>query len=180
MASRNAAEIVTGAAVLLLAAGFLAYAVAHTGRSAGGGYTISAKFDDIAGLTVGSDVRIGGVKIGTVATTALDPKTYQAVVTLDVGRAVQIPDDSSAVVTSDGLLGGKYIAIQPGGDDKDLGQGGVITVTQGSVSLESLLGKFIFSASGNKASAASAPTGSAPAAPGASAPATLPAHAPSP
>jgi phospholipid/cholesterol/gamma-HCH transport system substrate-binding protein len=154
MASRNAAEIVTGAAVLLLAAGFLAYAVAHTGRGGGSGLTLTAKFDDISGLGVGSDVRIGGVKIGSVAGTGLDPKTYQAVVTLDVGRSVTIPDDSSAVVTSDGLLGGKYIAIQPGGDEKTLGQGGVIAATQGSVSIESLLGKFIFSASGKQSSSA--------------------------
>ncbi len=162
MASRNAAEIVTGAAVLLLAAGFLAYAVAHTGRGDGGGLTLTAKFDDIAGLTTGSDVRIGGVKIGAVAATGLDPKTYQAVVTLDVGRAIQIPDDSSAVITSDGLLGGKYLAIQPGGDSKMLGQGGVITVTQGSVSLESLLGKFIFSAAGSKQSTPAAPPAAHP------------------
>jgi phospholipid/cholesterol/gamma-HCH transport system substrate-binding protein len=163
VASRNAAEIVTGAAVLLLAAGFLAYAVAHTGRGGGSGLILTARFDDISGLGVGSDVRIGGVKIGAVAATVLDPKTYQAVVTLDVGRTVQIPDDSSAVVTSDGLLGGKYLAIQPGGDAKTLGQGGVIAVTQGSVSLESLLGKFIFSAAG-KPSASPPPSAPAPAA----------------
>jgi phospholipid/cholesterol/gamma-HCH transport system substrate-binding protein len=168
MANRNAAEVVTGAAILLLAAGFLGYAVAHTGRSTGSGYDLTAKFDHIDGLGVGSDVRIGGVKVGSVETTALDPKTYQAVVTLTVADKFKVPDDSSAVVTSDGLLGGKYLAIQPGGDDRMLPPGGEITVTQGSISLESLLGKFIFNAAdaSKKAPATPAPpAGAVPARP---------------
>jgi phospholipid/cholesterol/gamma-HCH transport system substrate-binding protein len=168
-ANRNAVEIVTGAAVLLLAAGFLGYAVAHTGRSAGSGYELTAKFDHIDGLGVGSDVRIGGVKVGSVEQTGLDPKTYQALVTLSVRDSIGVPDDSSAVVTSDGLLGGKYLAIQPGGDAKMLPHGGEITVTQGSISLESLLGKFIFNAEDTSkkppAAAPAAPATPAPAAP---------------
>jgi phospholipid/cholesterol/gamma-HCH transport system substrate-binding protein len=145
MAKRNPAEVMTGAVVLLVAAGFLGYAIASTGRSGGSGYPISARFSSIDGLGEGSDVRLAGVKVGSVAATSIDPKTYQAVVTMQVEPSVQLPKDTSAAVTSDGLLGGKYIALSPGGDDAMIPSGGAITVTQGSVSLEQLLGKFIFS-----------------------------------
>ncbi|MBV9785259.1 MAG: outer membrane lipid asymmetry maintenance protein MlaD [Acidisphaera sp.] len=145
MARRNPAEIATGAVVLLIAAGFLGYAVAHTGRSTVSGYTLSARFDHIDGLAVGSDVRLAGVKVGIVDATSIDPATYQAVVTMDLENRVKLPKDSSAEVTSDGLLGGKYLALSPGGDEQMIPAGGQITITQGSVSLEQLLGKFIFS-----------------------------------
>ena len=142
---RNPAELVTGACVLLVAAGFLAYAVANSGRGGASGYTLHAAFDHIDGMATGSDVRLAGVKIGTVLGTAIDPKTYLADVTLSVRADVKLPTDSSAEITSDGLLGGKYLALAPGGADAMLPAGGTITVTQGSVSLEQLLGKFIFS-----------------------------------
>jgi phospholipid/cholesterol/gamma-HCH transport system substrate-binding protein len=145
MARHNPAEIITGAVVLLLAAGFLGYAIASTGRSSVSGYPLTARFSSIDGLASGSDVRLAGVKVGNVAATSIDPQTFQAVVSMQVGSDIKLPKDSSAAVTSDGLLGGKYIAISPGGDDQTIPAGGAITITQGSVSLEQLLGKFIFS-----------------------------------
>jgi phospholipid/cholesterol/gamma-HCH transport system substrate-binding protein len=145
MASRNVAEMLTGAVVLLIAAGFLAYAVAHSGRSSVSGYPLIARFDHIDGLTVGSDVRMAGVKVGTISDARIDPQSYLAVVTLTVQDGLQLPKDSSAEVTSDGLLGGKFLSLSPGGDSTMLKPGGVITITQSSVSLEQLLGKFIFS-----------------------------------
>ena len=96
-------------------------------------------------MATGSDVRLAGVKIGTVQGATIDPKTYLADVTLSVRGDVKLPTDSSAEITSDGLLGGKYLALAPGGAEAMLPAGGTITVTQGSVSLEQLLGKFIFS-----------------------------------
>ena len=145
MARRNAIEVAVGAAVLLVAAGFLAYAVAHSGRSARGGSTLTAKFDHIDGLAVGADVRMAGVRVGSVTAAAIDPKSYLAVVTLTVQDGLELPRDSSAEVTSDGLLGGKYLSLTPGGDVAILQPGQAITITQSSVSLEQLLGKFIFS-----------------------------------
>ncbi len=142
---RNPAELLTGACVLLVACGFLAYAVANSGRGGANGYVLHAAFDHIDGMGAGSDVRLAGVKIGTVLGTAIDPKTYLADVTLSVRGDVKLPADSSAEITSDGLLGGKYLALAPGGAEAMLPAGGTITVTQGSVSLEQLLGKFIFS-----------------------------------
>jgi phospholipid/cholesterol/gamma-HCH transport system substrate-binding protein len=162
MAQRSATEVIIGAAVLVLAAAFLSYAVAHTTSSVGAGYNLTARFDNIAGISSGADVRLGGVKVGSVTDTSLDAKTYQALVTMNVEDSLKLPDDTSAVVTSDGLLGGKYIALQPGGALKNLPPGGQITATQGSISIESLLGKFIFnSASSSKSGDAPAPAAAA-------------------
>ena len=145
MASRGIAEVCTGAAVLLVAAGFLGFAVMHSGRSTGAGYDLTAKFDHIDGLAVGADVRIAGVKVGTVSDQRIDPKTYLAVVDMKIRDDIRIPKDTSAEIASESLLGGKYMALTPGADDTMLKAGDRITITQGSVSLEQLLGKFIFS-----------------------------------
>ncbi|MDR3538553.1 MAG: outer membrane lipid asymmetry maintenance protein MlaD [Acetobacteraceae bacterium] len=177
MPRRSIAEMLTGAAVLLVAAGFLVYAIAHSGRSTAIGYGLYAKFDHIDGLAVGSDVRIAGVKVGSVTETQLDPQSFQAVVGLSVRNDIKLPKDSSAEITSESLLGGKFLALVPGGDETMLKPGQTITITQGSISLEQLLGKFIFSvtsmkpaggtdsASGGAADGSNAAPGGAAAAP---------------
>ena len=145
MGRHGVAETLTGAAVLVVALVFLAYAVAHSGRTAGAGYTLQARFGHIDGLAVGGDVRIAGVKIGTVTDERIDPKTFDAIVMISVRDDIRLPKDTGASITSESLLGGKYISLSPGGDETDLKPGQMITVTQSSVSLEELLGKFIFS-----------------------------------
>ena len=147
MAHRGIAEVLTGAAVLLVAAGFLVFAVAHSGRSVSAGYHLNARFDRIDGLAPGADVRIAGVKVGTVLDEQIDPKTFMALVTMSVRDDIRLPKDSSAEITSESLLGGKFLNLTPGGDDAVLAPGATITITQSSISLEQLLGKFIFSAS---------------------------------
>jgi phospholipid/cholesterol/gamma-HCH transport system substrate-binding protein len=147
MPRRSIAEVLTGAIVLLVAAGFLAYAVAHSGRSAAGGYTLYARFDHVDGLPVGADVRLAGVKVGSVTSETIDPKTYLAMVAFTVRPDLQLPKDTSASITAEGLLGSDYLALSPGGDETMLQPGQTITITQSSVNLEELLGKFIFSAS---------------------------------
>lgn len=145
MRRRSIAEVLTGAVVLLVAAGFLGYAVAHSGRSAASGYTLFARFEHIDGLGVGADVRLAGVKIGSVNQARIDPQNFQAVVALSVRGDIKLPKDSAAIITSESLLGGKYVSLQPGGDETLLQPGQTITITQSSVSIEELLGKFIFS-----------------------------------
>lgn len=146
MKGRSVVEVLTGAGVLVVAALFLFYAVAHGGRGAQPeGMTLTAQFDRIDGLVNGADVRIAGVKVGSVVSSAIDPRSFNAVVTMRVDRSLRLPNDSSAEITSDGLLGGKYLSIVPGGAERLLADGARITETQGSVSLESLLGRFIFS-----------------------------------
>jgi len=144
VAQRNPSELVAGAVVLAVAVGFLGYAVANTGRGTVSGYHLHARFDRIDGVSVGSDVRLAGVKVGSVTATGVDPKTYQAQVTFSVMSSLRLPVDSSAEIASDSILGGKVLSLVPGGDEKMLADGGEVTITQSAVSLEQLLGKFIF------------------------------------
>jgi phospholipid/cholesterol/gamma-HCH transport system substrate-binding protein len=146
MAQRGKVEVLTGAAVLLVAVGFLVFAVAHSGRTPARGYELHAQFDHVDGLSVGADVRIAGVKVGSVLQMGIDPQTYLANVTFSVRDTIKLPKDTGAEVTSEGLLGGKFLNLSPGGDTAELPVGGTITITQSSISLEQLLGKFIFSA----------------------------------
>ena len=150
MPRHNPVELVTGALVLGVAGAFLAYAVTNTGRGigGGGGYTLHASFDHVDGLAPGADVRIAGVKVGSVRNIALDTKDFLADVTFSVQNGVALSTDSSATVATDGLLGGKYVALETGGDTALLKDGGTITITQGSVNLEALIGKYIFGGTG--------------------------------
>ena len=171
MATRSIAEVATGAVVLGIAGLFLAYAMLHSGRAGGAtdGLSLTARFDKIDGLNNGADVRIAGVKVGSVTAQRINPQSFAAEVTINVDRTLRLPADTSAEITSEGLLGGKYVSLVPGGADRILASGGRITETQGSVSLESLLGRFIFSVTqmnSSPAPAAPAPATPAPAAGG--------------
>ena len=151
MAGRgNWAETGVGAVVLAAAAGFLVYALSAgaVGRH-GGGYELKARFGQVGGLADGADVRLAGVKIGTVSHISLDPKTFLAEVDLSVDPAIKLPADSTAKITSDSLLGGSHIAIAPGGATENLKPGGEIQNTQGSVDLFGLIGQVIRPQSGS-------------------------------
>jgi phospholipid/cholesterol/gamma-HCH transport system substrate-binding protein len=147
MKGRSLAEVLAGAVVLLVAGAFLAYAVTNSGRGglSGPGVTLTAKFDRIDGLAPGADVRIAGVKVGSVLDQRIDPQSFLAVLTLRVDGNLRLPSDSSAEIASEGLLGGRFVSIVPGGSERIIGDRGEITITQSAVSLENLLGRFIFS-----------------------------------
>lgn len=147
MKGRSLAEVAAGAVVLAVAAVFLVFAVTNSGRGgiSGPAQTLTAKFDRIDGLAPGADVRIAGVKVGSVTDQRIDPRTFLAVLTLRIDGNLRIPRDSSAEIASEGLLGGRFVSIVPGGDERAIPDGGEITITQSAVSLESLLGRFIFS-----------------------------------
>ncbi len=141
----NAAETLIGAAVLAAAGGFLVYAAqtADIGGVGSGYYELNAAFRKASGVSVGADVRVSGVKVGTVASLELDPKTYQAIAGLSIRTDVNIPEDSAVKITSDGLLGGSYIAIDPGASEFLAEDGGTLEFTQGSVDLIELLSKAV-------------------------------------
>ncbi len=143
--NRNFLETVLGAVVLVVAIGFLYYAYQNNKGAEGGSYALLAQFDRIDGLDNGADVRIGGIKVGSVTEQALDPASYRAQVRFTVQDDVELPLDSSAAIMSDGLLGGKYLSIEPGGDIDMLEQGDEVTLTQSSVRLEDLIGQLIYS-----------------------------------
>lgn len=146
--ANNAIETVMGAVVLAVAGGFLYFAYDHGNVKKVDGYTIQAAFTNISGIDAGSSVRIGGIKIGVVESMTLDPQTYKAVATMRIQNDVKLSSDSSAAVQSSGLLGDKFIAIEPGGEETNLADGGKIAYTQPSVSLEEMIGKFVFSGGG--------------------------------
>lgn len=146
----NILEVVMGAVVLLICAFFIVFAYSTSQWQPSKGYEVLAKFDRIDGLMRGSDVRLSGVKVGTIKEIHLDPDTYLAVVRLTLAPHVKLPKDSAAEIISDGLLGGKVLALVPGGDEDVIPGGGEIMHTQASVSLESLIGKFMFSAQEKK------------------------------
>lgn len=148
-ASKARLDIAVGLFLLLAFATLLVLAVASTnGRLPIGEddtYSITARFSNIAELRIRAPVKIGGVSIGEIARVDLDPKTFEAVVTLNIRRSAgDIPADSSAGIYTAGLLGDRYIGITPGGDVEALGPGDEILLTQSAVVLEQLISKFMF------------------------------------
>lgn len=146
----NVLEAVIGAVVLVVAALFLSFAYRSDTTHGKNGYELTAKFDRIDGLVLGNDVRVSGVKVGNVEDISIDPTTYMAVVRLSVKNDIQLPTDTIAEIISESFMGGKYVALVPGGADENLKPGDVISYTQSAVSLESLIGKFMFSKSDEK------------------------------
>ena len=139
----NLSETLVGAVVVATAVGFLAYAGQVSGFSSGSeSYELQAKFASAQGLNVGGEVQLAGVQVGTITKLELDTTTYQAVATFTVRADVEIPEDSEAKVASEGLLGGNFLELTPGGSDYMLESGAEVEYTQGSVSLLNLLMKF--------------------------------------
>lgn len=148
----NIVETLVGLGVLLSALGLLAYAYVYNKHTSQTGYMLKAQFSRVDGLVQGSDIKVGGIKVGKVADQSLDPETFMAIVTLDMAPHVHLPKDSSITVSSESLLGGKFLDITPGGDMDTLQNGDTIEHTQSAVNMESLIGQLIFS-KGNEKSA---------------------------
>lgn len=137
-------EILVGAAVLAAAVGFFTYAVNTTGGLRDpGAYTLEASFRSAEGIGVGTEVRLAGVRIGTVTSLDLDPVTFLADATFSVAEGVELPDDSAVAISSEGLLGGNFVEVIPGGSPFVLEPGDAILDTQSSVSLITLLMRFV-------------------------------------
>ncbi len=145
---RNAIETVMGAVVLLVAGLFVFFAYQTAEVATVEGYRITATFAKIGGLKKGSDVRISGIKVGTVIDHWLDPETYEAVVEFSIASKVKVPADTVAAITSEGLLGGKYVRLELGTEKEFLEVGGNITQTKDFRSLEDQVGEIIFLATG--------------------------------
>jgi len=144
-------ETLIGAIVILIAAGFLYFGYINTSQGSLNTYELIARFNRVDGLSVGTDVKLSGIKVGTISELTLDPKNYLAIVHLSIRKDVQIPDDSSLKITSAQLLGNSYMSLTPGGSDKMLPPGGEIKNTQGSVDIMSLIGRAIYgNTSGSK------------------------------
>ncbi len=155
----NVVEALVGLLVVVVAVWFVGAAYARSAAAGAQGYLLTARFPNATGIAVGTDVRASGIKIGKVETQRLDPKTFQAVLQLRIAGDIRFPTDSSAAITSEGILGGSYIALSPGGDTTMLKPGDEITDTQGAQDLMGLMGSFI-----NRSGSGSKPAAAAPAA----------------
>ena len=142
---RNIIETALGAVVLLVAIGFLFFAFRATGlTSADSGYEVIGEFDDASGLVPGAEVRMSGVKIGTVLSQSLDPETFFAKVVMSIDDSIRLPTDTSARIVADGLLGGNYVSLEAGADEEFLTDGGEIMLTQSAIVLEQVIGQFLY------------------------------------
>ncbi len=141
----NLVEALIGALVLVLAGGFFMFTYSRTDVGTIEGYELTARFDRVDGLMVGADVRLGGIRIGSVIRESIDIETFEAVIHFSVRSDLRLPSDTSASITTEGLLGGAYLSLTPGGDIEYLEPGGQIEFTQGSVDLFGLLGQAVFS-----------------------------------
>ena len=143
--AENTTETLVGGVVLAAAAGFLIYA-SQFGEFRGAGanqYQLTASFRSVEGVGVGTDVRLGGVKVGTVTGLVLNPETFRADTTFAIDGRLELPDDTAVIVSSEGLLGGSFIELLPGGSPFNLEPGAEIIDTQSSVSLVTLLLRFV-------------------------------------
>src|SRR3954471_21932672 len=142
MRENNVAETLIGAVVIAVAVAFLAFAYLRTGSGSLSGYEVNARLPKADGLAVGTDVRLAGIKVGTVTDLTLDPKTYLVTVHMSVRDDIKLPVDSSVLVTQAGFLGGQYLSITPGGDDKMMRPGAFFENAQGSIDVMGLVGRF--------------------------------------
>ena len=144
--STNTVETIVGAAVVALAIGFFAFAAktAGVGGGSASGYKVIAEFDNAEGIHVGTDVRLAGIKIGSVTGQSLNSENYMARVEMTLDPKISLADDTAAKITSEGLLGGKFIAMDPGGSETKLAEGSVMNLTQGAVDIWSLISQAMF------------------------------------
>lgn len=144
MSDNSVAESVVGFVVLAAAAVFLAYLAGGTDAiDSGERYEVTANFITAEGISQGTDVRIAGISVGSVSGMAFNPETFEAEVTLSVERDVLLPDDSIVAISTEGLLGGNFVEILPGGSPDNVEHGGSLLQTQGALSLLSLLSEFV-------------------------------------
>lgn len=142
---RNLAETVLGAAVLLIAGGFLYYFSQNISHAPSNGYTLTAAFTKSDGIDTGAVVRVSGINVGKITAMKLNPETYQAEVEMTIDSSIKLPLDTAAVIASAGLLDGKFISLEPGADEETLKDGDRLEYTQSPPGLEQLLGQVIFS-----------------------------------
>ena len=154
---RNLIETIMGAVVLLVAGFFLVFAYTHADLKQVKGYTVSAQFVSSGGVTVGADVRINGIKVGTVASLALDPQSYNAVLKMTIRPDIRLPADTVASIGSEGLLGGLYVRLDPGKDPRLLADNDALTRTKEHKSIEQMVGDLIFLATADQGTSAGSP-----------------------
>ncbi len=145
---RNIVETLIGAVVLVVAGGFFLFAYSRADVGAAAGYPVHAEFSAVGGLTEGADVRISGIKVGTVSRLALNPETFLARVTMTIQDDVELTSDTAALISIEGLLGGAYVSLEPGGELDTIPPDGNILFAQAAPDIISLMSQLVFSSAG--------------------------------
>ena len=138
-------ETVVGVFVLIVTVCFFNFVYTKSGWRSVDGYVLSARFDKADGLSEGIDVKVSGVRVGKIDSIEVDPKTFFAIVKFHISKDIKLPTDTRAAVSSDGLFGGKYLSLIPGGEEETLNDGDEIENTTGAINLETIISKFMFS-----------------------------------
>jgi phospholipid/cholesterol/gamma-HCH transport system substrate-binding protein len=142
-------ETLIGAAVIAIAGVFFLFAYQASGKTgSAGAYKLGAEFDNASGINVGTDVRMAGVKVGTVLAMTLNPENFQASVVMAIDPRLTLTDDATAKVSAEGLLGSSFISLEQGGAEEKLADGGMISNTQGAVDIWSLISQAMFERQG--------------------------------
>lgn len=147
-------ETIMGIVVLVVAAFFVYFAYKVSDLQVVKGYEVTARFLKVGGLNVGSDVRINGIKVGTVVAQKLDTENYDAEIVMSLASDIKLPKDSVAVIVGDGLIGDKFIKIEPGHDKEMLQNGDIITNVKDFKTIEDMVGEIIFMVTDNGESSA--------------------------
>jgi phospholipid/cholesterol/gamma-HCH transport system substrate-binding protein len=156
----SAVETAIGAIVIAIAAAFLFFVYNTTDRaSARSGYHVIAEFDNVGAVNVGTDVRLAGIKVGSVVAQELDPQTFQARVTMMIDPKLKLTDDTTAKVSSEGILGQPFISLEPGGSETVIADGGEIQFTQGAIDIWKLVSEAMFSKSNSETTTPQPPAG---------------------
>ncbi len=140
---RGTMEILVGALVVLIGFGFVHYAYSGRQVKTVAGYELSARFNKVGTIQLGAPVKVAGITVGRVANIGLDKSNFQVVMDLTVQSDLKLPADTKASITTDGLLGGKYVKLMPGQAKEQLGPGGKIAETKDALVLEDLVGKIV-------------------------------------
>ncbi len=147
-------ETIMGIVVLVVAAFFVYFAYKVSDLQVVKGYEVTARFLKVGGLNVGSDVRINGIKVGTVVAQKLDTENYDAEIVMSLASDIKLPKDSVAAIVGDGLIGDKFIKIEPGHEKEMLQNGDIITNVKDFKTIEDMVGEIIFMVTDNGESSA--------------------------
>ncbi len=142
--NKRPVETIMGIVVIAVAIFFAYFAYNVSDLQVVQGYNVTSKFLKVGGLTVGSDVRLNGIKVGTVVAQKLNPDDYTAEVKMSLSSDIQLPEDSTFSIVSDGLMGDKFIKIDPGHGKTMLQDGSVVKNTKDFKTLEDMVGEIIF------------------------------------
>ncbi len=142
-------ETIMGFVVLIIAVFFLLFAYRVSDLQVVKGYELNARFLKVGGLNIGSDVRINGIKVGTVVNQKLDNNNYMVDVVLSIASNIKLPKDSVAAIVGDGLVGDKFVKIEPGKSDEFLKDGETFANTKDFKTLEETVGEIIFMVTDN-------------------------------